>query len=245
MEKEPPKNNRDPHKTDGKKGDLAHPNLLTSLATNINVPLSLIISSLEIFERTKDRLTPSKQDTLIDTALQESYRLNRLITNTFDLVKLENREVKVNKTSYMIEWLLEDCLTLLNKRISGCNITIKPSLESFPIITDRKLLMRAICIVVDNAAQHSPPNPAINIEYKRIDKQVIIDIKDNGPGINENRLEEIFTKQAELSMEDSNQAGNGLELIICREIMHLLGGTVKASNLSSGKGSVFTLAFAA
>ena len=105
--------------------------------------------------------------------------------------------------------------------------------------------MRAICIVLDNAAKYGDLHPVINVEYERIGEQAVIRIEDNGPGIPKSSMEDIVSKYARFAIQDHKHSGTGLGLPICREIMRLLDGTVTVANLAGGKGAVFTLAFAA
>src|SRR4051812_36475440 len=90
-----------------------HRIVLSSVSHDLKTPLACIIGSLEIFERTKEKLTLEKRNTLINTALQEAYRLDSFITNILDMAKFESDAVKVKKEVCVMELLLEDCLILL------------------------------------------------------------------------------------------------------------------------------------
>jgi signal transduction histidine kinase/ActR/RegA family two-component response regulator len=61
-----------------------------SVSHDLKTPLACVIGSLEIYERTQDRLTSDNKDELIKTALQEAHRLNSYITNILALAKLRN-----------------------------------------------------------------------------------------------------------------------------------------------------------
>ncbi len=222
-----------------------HRSILTSVSHDLKTPLACIIGSLEIFERTKEKLSKEKQNILINTALQEAYRLDSFITNILDMAKLESNSVAIKKELCVMDMMLEDCVIMLGHRLHECKISIKAIPETFPVTTDAVLLMRAISIILDNAAKYGPPDTAIGIEYEKINGQVVIRIQDNGPGIEPSQLEEIFSKYARFAMEDHKGAGTGLGLPICREIMRLLGGTVTVANIEGGKGALFTLSFAA
>lgn len=223
-----------------------HRSVLTSVSHDLKTPLSCIIGSLEIFERTKDRLTIEQKDTLIDTALQEAYRLDSFITNILDMAKLESGAVKLKKEVCLMGLLLEDCLILLGRRLLNCEVRIKAVPATFSVTTDPLLLMRAICILLDNAAKYCVSHRSvIDVEYEKIGDQVVIRVEDNGPGIPESKMEEIFSKYARFASQDHKHSGTGLGLPICREIMRLLGGTVTVENHPGGKGAVFTLSFAA
>jgi K+-sensing histidine kinase KdpD len=222
-----------------------HRVVLTSVSHDLKTPLACVIGSLEIYERTKDKLSSDKKDILINTALQEAYRLDSFITNILDMAKFEGSAVRLKKELCVMDLLLEDCLVLLGHRLQACKVTIKAIPVTFPVTTDPLLLMRAICILLDNAAQYGGAEPVIDVEYEKLADQVVIRIKDNGSGIPQFKLEEIFSKYTRFDIADHKHAGTGLGLPICREIMRLLDGTVTVANLAGGKGALFTLAFTA
>lgn len=221
-----------------------HRNVLTSVSHDLKTPLTCIIGALEVYERSKEKLTLEKKNTLIHTALQEAYRLDGFITNILDMAKLENGDLALKKELCVMDLLLEDCLIMLGSRLRDSEVNIKAVGDTFTLNTDPMLLTRAICIVLDNAAKYGPRHPVICVEYEKIEEQVIIRIGDNGLGIPKSKLEDIFSKYTRFAIQDHKHAGTGLGLPICREIMRLLGGTVTAAN-QKGSGAEFTLAFAA
>jgi K+-sensing histidine kinase KdpD len=224
--------------------ELLHRIILTSVSHDLKTPLASIIGSLETYDLTKKKLSEDKKDILLNTALQEAYRLNGFINNILDMARLEGGAIQLKKEICVMDLLLEDCLMILGRSLSHCTINIKAVPETFPVTTDALLLVRAICIILDNAAKYGTAHPVINIEYEKLDKQVTIRIRDNGPGIHKSRLEDIFSKYERYAVQDHKPAGTGLGLPICREIMRLLGGTVKARNIAGNKGMMFTLTFA-
>src|SRR5271170_3181393 len=127
-----------------------HRSVLTSVSHDLKTPLTCIIGALEVYDRTKEKLSLDKKNTLISTALQEAYRLDSFITNILDMARLESGAVKVKKELCVMDLLLEDCLILLGRRLRECDVSIKAIPATFPVTTDPLLLMRAICIVMDN-----------------------------------------------------------------------------------------------
>jgi len=241
-----PKNERQEHSHSfEQEREQLHRAVLSSVSHDLKTPLSCIIGSLEIYERTKEKLTLDKKNILINTALQEAYRLDSFVTNILDMARLESGAVKVKKELCVMDLLLEDCLILLGRRLQECDVSIKTIPATFPITTDPLLLQRAICIVMDNAARYASLHPVIGVEYEKVGGQVIIRVQDNGPGIPKEKMEEIFSKYARFAIQDHKHSGTGLGLPICREIMRLLDGMVTVENLPGGKGAVFTLAFMA
>ncbi len=68
-----------------------------------------------------------------------------------------------------------------------------------------------------------------------------IDIKDEGPGIPEDRLTQIFEKFHRVDAGDRQRAGTGLGLAICRGFVEAMGGTIAAANRADRPGAIFTI----
>ncbi len=220
-----------------------HRRVLTSVSHDLKTPLACIIGSLEIFERSKDKLSQDKKDTLIHTALHEAYRLDGFVTNILDMEKLESRVVHVKNEFCALDSLLEDCRSRMGQPSHHHEIVITGTPSPFLVRTDPLLLARAVCILLDNAIKYTPPHSAINIDYEKKDGHVILHVVDNGNGIPEIKHDEIFSKYSRFALEDHRHSGTGLGLPICREVMRLLGGTVTIANRVELRGSLFTLTF--
>lgn len=222
-----------------------HREMLNAVSHDLKTPLACIIGSLEIYERLKEKLSSEEINTLITTARHEAYRLDGFISNILDMVKFESTAAPVKKQLCAMDLLLEDCVIQLGPQLHECDISITAIPAPFSVTTDPLLLMRAVGILLYNAALHGFSHPVVDVEYEIAAGQMIIRIQDNGPGIPESKLEEIFDKYTRFAPSGHTHVGTGLGLPICREVMRLLGGTVKAANRSHGAGAVFTLTFPA
>lgn len=222
-----------------------HARLLNSVSHDLKTPLACIIGSLEIYERTKDKLSEEKKSILLNTALQEAHRLDGFISNILDMAKLESSAVSIKKEPCSIHHLLEDCRIRLRHQLCACTVNINTDGAQTTLHTDPFLLMRAICILLENAAKYGTADPVININYKNTGEHIILQIEDNGIGIPHDKMEGLFSKHARLAVQDHAPSGTGLGLAICHEIMRLLNGSVTVTNRPDNAGAVFTLTFAA
>jgi two-component system sensor histidine kinase KdpD len=221
-----------------------HRRLLSAVAHDLKTPLATIIGSLEAYEKMKATLSPEKQQTLIHLALQEAYRLDGFIANVLNMAKFEYRTVEVRKETALVMSIIQNSLSLYRHRLGQCPVTvIAEGDDKISMTTDPALFGQALGFVLDNAMKFAVAKaivPAVDIHYGSKDGSCYVAVHDNGPGLPNDKLEEIFDKYVRLSGEEGNNACAGLGLAICREIMQLLGGTVVASNRVGG-GATFTL----
>ncbi len=221
-----------------------HRQMLSAISHDLKTPLATIIGSLEVHRRMGDRLTREKRDILLNSALGEAYRLDNFITNILDMARLEGSMVTPRPERCNIASLINDCIVRLGPKRHRCEITLMPIGDLLHAQIDPMLLGRAIGLLLENAMKHGGKTPVIEVEYGSDGPMFFIRIRDYGPGIPPGKEETIFSKYTRFAHSDRQNAGTGLGLAICRQLMHLLDGTVATENHPEG-GALFTLSFPA
>ena len=101
--------------------------------------------------------------------------------------------------------------------------------DSVEIDVDAKLLHRAIENIVRNARYYSPPDGEILINCHLKSDQVCISIEDEGPGVPEDMLENIFQPFVRVSSaRESDTGGSGIGLAIAKRVIDSHGGTIRS-----------------
>ena len=111
-----------------------------------------------------------------------------------------------------------------------------------PVHGDSRQLERMFSNILSNAIFYSPPNSVIHMEARPDGANIRISIRDYGPGVPEERLEDIF--QAFYRVDSSRartSGGVGLGLAVAREIVVQHGGEIRARNADPGLEVVITL----
>lgn len=228
-----------------KERELIHRQMMSSVSHDLKTPLASIIGSLEIHDQMNAHLSPEKKQMLLDTALQEAYRLDNFITNILDMAKLENGQVRIKHDHCDVGELVQGCKSQLASRLKDSTLTIKAVSGPLAVTTDPTMLQQAIRLLLDNAVKYGGTPSLIDIEFGRGEgNRCYLSVRDQGPGIPQSEHEAIFCKYNRLVKRDAKNAGTGLGLAICREIMTLLGGSVSVANHKGG-GAIFTLQFPA
>jgi K+-sensing histidine kinase KdpD len=224
--------------------DRLHLQMMSAVSHDLKTPLASVIGSLEIFNKMRDVLTPEKKEILIQTAIQEAYRLDGFISNILDMAKLENGMVKVTNRFYDIEQIVQESIQKLGDRAKKAHIDIHRPPQPIECETDVALLGRALQCLLDNALKYTAAEAKISIAYEVKDNQVMIHVKDNGPGVAVEDYEKIFCKYTRVSRKDYQNAGTGLGLTLCRSMMKLLGGDVYINKQgANNNGAWFTMVF--
>ena len=108
------------------------------------------------------------------------------------------------------------------------------------IVGDPHRLQQAVWNLLSNAIKFTPKDGKVQVRLERINSHLEIVVADNGQGIDQRALENVFDRFWQASRE-SGDRGLGLGLSIVKHIVNLHGGTVIAHSDGPGKGSIFVI----
>ncbi len=215
--------------------------LLNSISHDLRTPLSSITGALSSLRDEGNILDPAPQRELIELAWEEAGRMNRFISNLLDITRMEAGALRIKKEPYDVQDLLGSCLNALEPRLKERKIKIDiPS--SLPLISMDSVLMAQVLInLLDNALKYSPPKGIIEVDVRTRDHWLEIGIADQGPGIPEEYLAQVFNKFFR-SNRTEGVSGTGLGLAISKGIVEAHGGKIWAENRPGGGAKiVFTI----
>lgn len=109
--------------------------------------------------------------------------------------------------------------------------------------TGRQHLQQVLENLISNALKFSQPGKSVYISAEKNAQQIMLCIKDEGPGMDENELKQLFNKYSiGTAKPTAGEASTGLGLSIVKRLMLELGGKIYAES-EPGKGTAFTLIF--
>ena len=215
-------------------------NFSTDLVHEIRNPLASLKSASEILQ---DSNNPEQRLKLLNILSHDVERIERLITDYSQMLKDEaslSRE-KMNKVNLIevINSVTEDFkqdLTNQNKKI---NITVVDKIHSnsgYYILGISNRLEQVIANLLDNSISFSQNNQIIEIVIEETSKNILMTIRDQGPGFLEASPQKIF-KRFYSNRPKSFGKHSGLGLNIVKNIVELHKGTIVASNRLDTKGA--------
>lgn len=102
--------------------------------------------------------------------------------------------------------------------------------EKIFINGDTNLLKRAFLNILSNAVTHNENPIKVNIKVKSANENVVISIKDNGKGMNENDLEHLFERYYRGTTTEKNSNATGLGMAIVKQIVDLHNGSIEVTS---------------
>lgn len=208
-----------------------------SVSHDLRAPLRAISGFSEIIARRHRASLNEEGQHYVDNIIQASERMGHLIDDLLQYARLGRtgiRQVPVSLASLLGE-LARNMQAHIDKNHGTLNIS-----EDLPVVIgDRTLLGQVFTNLLENAfTYHNPDVPSqVSVTCRSEDKQVIVEVKDNGIGIPLEYQEKIFNIFQRLHSEEK-YPGTGIGLATVKKSVELLGGSVRVES-KSGAGSSF------
>jgi two-component system sensor histidine kinase KdpD len=189
-------------------------------------------------------LSDDRRRLLLQGVLDESQRMNRLIGNLLDMIRLESGTLQVQKEWQPLEEPVGVALIRLGERGADHPITVNlpPDLPLVPV--DPVLLEQVFINLLENAVKYTPAGTPIEITAKAMPDSALVTVADRGPGLPPGEEVRVFEKFYR-SPGTSSASGVGLGLTISRGIIQAHGGRIWAENRPGGGAAfLFTLPLA-
>ena len=185
----------------------------------------------------------NKQSKLLDTLKNSASNILFLVNDILDLSKLEQRKITLEKKPYSPKSIIQETLNILNAKAIANHVNLKFETElsnDFYVQGDSFRFQQIMLNLIDNAIKFSPKG-LIKVTLEKKEKNKLkIKVIDNGIGIDNKKLKEIFKPYSQEKINISRQyGGTGLGLAICDQIIQLMEGEIKVK--SNDKGTTFSI----
>jgi signal transduction histidine kinase len=215
-------------------------NFMMAVTHELKTPISVAQLNLETLQ--KYQLEAGKQQKLIRMTLQETNRLNTLINNILVSSQLDGGGYVSSKEELDFSLLVSDCIKEARSRYPDRFFSddITPEIE---VAGDPLLLQLMISNLVENAVKYSSKEKPISCRLSKSGRDIILNIIDEGIGINEEEKKKIFEKFYRIGNEATRKTqGTGLGLYLCRKIAHDHNADITVTNHLPA-GSNFAIRF--
>lgn len=220
------------------KNEQLRANLLRSISHDLRTPLTSISGNAGILLTSENSLDFNKKKQLYQDIYDDSLWLINLVENLLSVTRIEDGTMQLNKSAQLVEEIINEALQHIRDR-KDHNIKIEMEDELILAKMDARLIMQVIINIVDNAIKYTPANSDIIICAKRQIDMVLISIKDNGDGLDEEsklRVFDMFYTGSKIVMDSRRSLGLGLAL--CKSIILAHNGEICVKD-NIPKGSIF------
>jgi signal transduction histidine kinase len=203
-------------------------------------PLTSVQGFAELLMLERDNLTPSQVET-VQIILDNCNHLVRLLNDLLDLARSDAGRLSVRMRPTELAPLIDEVVRTMRAQTDSSHQALTEQLESqLPTVEVEADRIRQILVnLITNAHEYSPEGANIEVKAGIVGDEVEISVSDDGPGIPETQLDQIFERFVRGDAGLTQRVGGtGLGLAISKSLVELHGGTIEADS-SVGRGSSF------
>lgn len=213
--------------------------LYTNVTHEFRTPLTVILGMADSLKANGKINDQGEMDNII----KNGKNLLQLVDQLLDLSKLESGKISIDRISANIIPFLKYVFQLQEFYAEEKNISMLFSSESrsYDIEFDPEKTSSIVSNLLSNAIKFTPHGGQISMKVYHADEHLCFEIKDNGIGIPQEKLETIFDRFYQVDGgKTRREGGAGIGLALTREFVTLLDGTIEVRS-NPGVGTVFTV----
>ena len=216
---------------------------VANVSHELKTPLTVVKGAVETLQN--GALDDRKDaEHFIKIISKHTERLHTLISDILNLSGIEQKLKKkdVSMEMFSIETLIEDVITMYQGKIDANGITLEVNFaNNIELNANKQLIELAVSNLLDNAIKYNKENGYIRIKVERLEKSILISVKDSGIGIEQKNISRLFERFFRVDkIKSRNIGGTGLGLSIVKQIVKAHKGLISVkSELDSG--SNFTI----
>jgi len=219
---------------------------INALAHELKTPITSIVASGGLLLEELKKGGQSLQVRLIENILSATEKLEARLSELLDMARMESVGFKLNLEPLDLRPLLQNIANeLLPAAAEKHQVLILDIMSPVPMVNaDKQRVEQVLLNLVTNAIKFCGEASKIRLGLRRAGNEVVVEVKDNGPGISKEEQARLFTPYYRVEADRQRFAGLGLGLALCKQLVELHGGKIWVES-ELGKGSTFSFSLAA
>lgn len=219
-------------------------NFIANLAHEFQTPLTIINGQSNTLLTEKGFSTKIKQT--IEAITRNSFSLSKLTSQILEVTKNKDWKIEINVNEFLLYELLNPIIEEYKILTKDKQIQFKfnyNETQELLLKTDAYKLKIIIVNLLSNAIKYSKTSGSVTVNCRTQGEKLEIEVKDNGVGISEQDLPNVFDRfyQARQGEDfEQNKGGVGVGLAICQEYITMLQGDITVES-TKNEGSIFNI----
>lgn len=207
--------------------------LIATASHELRTPITVIAGYADLLLGNTGEALTEKQRHYLERTRETTAHLTQMVNDMLDISRLESnqRDDKPVPLSVhpILEAIIEDKLSLF----AGKQLSLHLEASEAKIFADEGRFRQVVANLISNAYKFTPEGGKVMVTGESIGDNYRIAVTDTGPGIPEDRMQEIFEKFTKLD-DTGAIPGTGLGLAIAKNIVATWGGTITVKNMPEG-----------
>jgi PAS domain S-box-containing protein len=216
---------------------------LTLLGHELRTPLTTLLGNAQLLLRRAQRegTLPAREQRTLQVLADQAARLNKLVQLQLDVSRLHSGQLHIERVPLDVGMLARRVVEETLPTVTSHTIAYAGPDTPLLIQGDELRLDQVLQNLIQNAIKYSPLGSVVHVGIEQRDGTACVSITDEGIGIPQAELPQLFQRFYRASNVDEHQiSGLGVGLYVVKEIITLHGGTVDVVS-EEGRGSVFTI----
>jgi signal transduction histidine kinase len=215
--------------------------LVANVSHDLRTPLASLQGYLETLKLKESDLTPEARRQYLDTALGHGQHLVRLVSELFELARLEADDQQLQREPIAMGELAQDVVQKFRLAAERKGLAFDMEVTGTPPMAegDIALIERVLDNLIDNAIKYTPKGGRVRLALEGVANGLAVRVSDTGPGIPAEELPRVFERFFRGGRRyPQRPEGTGLGLAIAQRIVALHGSDLEVSS-ESGRGTTF------
>ena len=217
--------------------------LLSIVGHDLRGPLNAIRDISELYLTMEEPSTDEIKE-FAGMTYESACAVSLLLENLLTWANSQKGAIAFSPVEIQLKPLLNQIVLMMDKTVNRKNIIFSlNTADSLSFTADPQMLRTILRNLLSNAIKFSPDNTAIIISATEKNDAIEISVKDQGCGMSQEQLINLFDKKETFFLEGKNNvSGSGLGLILCKDFVERHGGVIRAeSQQGLGTNIIFTL----
>jgi len=204
----------------------------------MRTPIAVILAKSQ-FALNRER-SPEKYQECLRTCLESAQHMRSLTDALLELSKADSGELVLRTESGNPGDLVREVVGMMESLAGEKAVTIRCDLDETTAVFDSQKIKQALLNLLGNAVKYNREGGEVEVVLKEDGEEVVVTIRDTGPGIDEGSLPHLFERfyRVDRARKREGRGGTGLGLAITKAIVEGHGGTIRVVS-ELGKGSLF------
>jgi signal transduction histidine kinase len=214
---------------------------LATMSHELRTPLNSIIGFTGILRKGLPGPINAEQEKQLSMVHGAAKHLLALINDLLDVSRIESGKTDIHCTKFRFAEMVNEVAAQLEPLCGPKNLRFRvvvtdPAIE---VISDRKKCFQVLLNLAANAVKFTERGQ-VAVEVEHAGGTLSVSVTDTGIGIRPEKMDRLFTAFGQIDgTSQRTQDGTGLGLYLCRQLLNLLGGEIRAES-TFGIGSCFT-----
>ncbi len=218
--------------------------LLSIISHDLKNPINNIAGFAELIDRNYEKYNDEKRKHFNQLILRSISSVSKLLENLLIWSRSQRNKINIEPDTYPIDDVTANCIELLKPSADKKQITLLNRIPKKTMVyADVDMINTVMRNLLSNAIKFTPQHGVVIINASTRENQTIVEIRDNGIGIEPDRIDKLFAlDETHTSVGTNGEKGTGLGLIICKEfIEHNKGKIWVESEKDKGTGFFLSL----